>query len=469
MIIHRLSLRLWGPDQGVQDGPGSEMASDQTPIDPLASPAEGSSSEPAADYMFDSFEPSSSTCDVHRPDMPSSLFSQRNLIRLAALANSHRTLSLFTPSIHDAVFRAWAGASERGDGSGANTPATPLSSALSPQTYALSRAHSNSGSVSGYSGFTGSQSQQSDHQSRPSLTPFHSTLSGLSLANMRHHHHHHHHARGHAGARKGKARVVNLRRKMAVAGENPTNLSVSAEAGTTELSSSMTSWSDQSMAHGREDELVTPPTSPKSKNQQVSTRSERRVLSPSNRQGSLSPSSSAAATAATAGVRSSPPCQVVSSMSAPSRAQTRTDQETSTDRCRPENLHIPLSLRSVSVVPISSGPSSSTAKAKGYLSEKSASTSPSNPFKSTGRRSDDEKNRTRTDQRSYGILERAWLAKLANEVGGLHRRHCPNLHGNGDGNGNGGGLLAMGVGHEMDRTEQDQDEEDGPPPAYELR
>ncbi|KAI5279717.1 ERMES complex subunit, partial [Ascosphaera acerosa] len=36
------------------------------------------------------------------------LFSQRNLLRLAALADSQRTLSLFTPSIADAAFRACA-------------------------------------------------------------------------------------------------------------------------------------------------------------------------------------------------------------------------------------------------------------------------------------------------------------------------------------------------------------------------
>jgi hypothetical protein len=48
------------------------------------------------------------------------LFSQKNLLRLAALNDSQRTLSLFVPSTRAAVFQAWAGHSERSARSGSS-------------------------------------------------------------------------------------------------------------------------------------------------------------------------------------------------------------------------------------------------------------------------------------------------------------------------------------------------------------
>lgn len=107
-ILHKLSLRLWSPDYCEEF---SESQTSTKPIDPLASPAQDSALMDDDSILPISLDSSSET---------HATFSQKNLLRLAALSQSHRTLSLFTPSIRDAVFRAWANSNE--PRSGTHTP-----------------------------------------------------------------------------------------------------------------------------------------------------------------------------------------------------------------------------------------------------------------------------------------------------------------------------------------------------------
>src|SRR6202000_1283573 len=68
-------------------------------------------------------------------------FSQKNLQHLSSLSDSQQTLSVATPAISDAVYRAWASFSDRG--SGIHTPSMPsmsrANSSYSTSTYSLAR------------------------------------------------------------------------------------------------------------------------------------------------------------------------------------------------------------------------------------------------------------------------------------------------------------------------------------------
>jgi mitochondrial distribution and morphology protein 34 len=192
-IIHRLSLRLWCPEYRAKEE--EEMAQavkqeeEEVAVDPFSSPPQDAVD--SRGNVLDASEISSLSLDggseIH------SLFSQKNLLRLAALTDSHRTLSLFTPSIRDAVFRAWAGPSERSDSAGSSTPATP----------SLLRSNSSLGTSTTYTFSRGSDDGHGHLPSRPSLVSMHSATSGLGLGAGRH-------SRSHM--RKKKTRVVNLRK-----------------------------------------------------------------------------------------------------------------------------------------------------------------------------------------------------------------------------------------------------------------
>ena len=187
-IIHRLSLRLWVPEYKARED--AETATLEEPIygqsiDPLASPPQD-----AVDSTGQALNPSQiASLSLDSGVETQSLFSQKNLIRLASLNDSHRTLSLFTPSIRDAVFRAWTGPLERGELSGFHTRIT---------TPALSRTHSYSGSLSNAS------LTDATGLLRPSLQSYPSS-SGFSMSSGRYPKSH--------GTRKRKKRVVNLRRQ----------------------------------------------------------------------------------------------------------------------------------------------------------------------------------------------------------------------------------------------------------------
>lgn len=242
-IIHRLSLRLWCPEYAAkeeQEMAQTEHTEEEIAVDPLSSPPQDAVD--SRGNVLDANEISSLSLDggseVH------SLFSQRSLLRLAALRDSHRTLSLFTPSIPDAVFRAWAGPSERTDSNGTSTPAT-----LSP---GLTRSHTYHGSTSTTYTFNNSRASDdgnSSLSSRPSLVSVQSATTGLSLGAGRHRAH---------GMRKKKNRVVNLRR-------SKTTDDVMSDSGDSEASSVVAA-SEPAFSvretNEPEDNVLTPPKSP---------------------------------------------------------------------------------------------------------------------------------------------------------------------------------------------------------------
>lgn len=239
-IIHRLSLRLWCPEyRAKEDQEPSETSGNdrkEAVIDPFASPPQDAVD--ARGNVLDVDEVSSLSLDggteIH------SLFSQKNLLRLAALNDSHRTLSLFTPSIRDTVFRAWAGPSERGDG-GSN-----------PMTPSFSRTHSSHGSTGTTYTFNDYGSESVSLSSRPSLTSMHSVTTGLSLGSGRH-------SRSHA-MRKKKTRVVNLRKpKTSEDGAPESSESVTTESATAPLNGFAVPFQ---IPEEPEEDLITPPCSP---------------------------------------------------------------------------------------------------------------------------------------------------------------------------------------------------------------
>jgi distribution and morphology protein 34 len=239
-IIHRLSLRLWCPEHKARVAEEKAQAAkldEEVPVDPFASPPQDAVD--ARGNVLDASEISSLSLD--RGSEIHSLFSQKNLLRLAALTDSHRTLSLFTPSIRDAVFRAWAGPSERSDTMGSSGPATPT----------LMRSHSSLGSTSTtYTFGKGSDDGHGQLTSRPSLVSLNSSTTGLSLGAGRH-------SRSHAN-RKKKTRVVNLRKKKTT----DDMVSESADSETSSVMPASEPLYATSISEEPGDSIITPPRSP---------------------------------------------------------------------------------------------------------------------------------------------------------------------------------------------------------------
>ncbi|KAI9754988.1 MAG: hypothetical protein M4579_004462 [Chaenotheca gracillima] len=241
-IIHRLSLRLWVPEYRARDDEEASRQAEnpeasEKAIDPFSSSLESAENDGQELSGMSSLLLDGGSSDVH------SMFSQKNLLRLAALNDSHRTLSLFTPSIRDAVFRAWAGASERGERPGLNTPTTPL-------TPALTRSSSYQGSMV-HSGTFSDSLQNAQGASRPTLVSMHSTPNGIGLGTGRH-------SRAH-GARKRKTRVINLRSR---ASDVESTGSESGETSSNAASASMEEGLPAQIPEERDDNVVTPPRSP---------------------------------------------------------------------------------------------------------------------------------------------------------------------------------------------------------------
>lgn len=189
-IIHKLSVRLWCPDQISREEEivVKEKVEDEAVVDPFASPpVEAVDSH---GHVLDANEIASLSLDCGSGAQ--SLFSQKNMLRLAALTDSHRTLSLFTPGIRDAMFRAWAGPTERHD-AGVSTPM------VAPTLYRMPSAH---GSSTIYTFTETSSMDQGSLPSRPSLISMNSATAGLSLGAGKHS----------RNFRKKKTRVVNLRK-----------------------------------------------------------------------------------------------------------------------------------------------------------------------------------------------------------------------------------------------------------------
>lgn len=195
-IIHRLSLELLSPDQAKQGTETPQEDADKKGIDPFASPpldpvdAHGN----LLDYN------TVSELTLNGGGEVQSLFSQKNLLRLAALTDSHRTLSLFTPGINDVVFRAWTGFGARSE-----SASPPFATPSLAKTYSLP--------AGGSTTYTFSDSGSTAHgyfATRPAAVSIGSSAGGLS------------HGASHRSrpGRKKKTRVVNLRRSKSEAGSS---------------------------------------------------------------------------------------------------------------------------------------------------------------------------------------------------------------------------------------------------------
>lgn len=248
-IIHRLSLQLWSPDQVPKGDDTSASAEDdgELRINPLADAP--SDAVDANGNLIDAGEiPSLST--TGSPETQS-LFSQKNLLRLAALTNSHRTLSLFTPGIREVVFRAWAGPPDRQDSPGGGSGSPPFASpGLSRGNSFTAAATSTTASTTTYT-FSDTGSQVHGHlPSRPSMVSLNSAVTGLSLGANNHRHH----SKSYAGGRRKKTRVVNLRKSSSGGKEGVVGSAPVSEAGDTA--------SDSVSVQGPLSEPLMPPSIP---------------------------------------------------------------------------------------------------------------------------------------------------------------------------------------------------------------
>ncbi|KAL8754001.1 MAG: hypothetical protein Q9184_005249 [Pyrenodesmia sp. 2 TL-2023] len=242
-IIHRLSLRLWVPEyRAKEDEELARQEQDSTPDDHAVDPLASLPQDPV-DVSGQSLDPSQvASLSSDSSTEHHSLFSQKNLLRLAALTDSHRTLALFTPGIRDTVFRAWTGPSERGE--------LPKTSAA-PVAPIISRAQSWAGNTTHT--YTFSDNSDGSASARPTLSSFGSTATGFGLGRNKHN-------RPHAGRRK-KHRVVNLRKK-AAQGEDMQSTSGDGTTISDTTSSAQSEYAAPSSSQEREGELVTPPQSP---------------------------------------------------------------------------------------------------------------------------------------------------------------------------------------------------------------
>lgn len=246
VIIHRLSLRLFVPEykeKEDQELAKEQQAAKESPIDPLASPPQD-----AVDVSGNLSDPSQIA--LMSPDSGSemhALFSQKNLLRLGALTDSHKTLSLFTPTMRDTVFRAWAGPTERGEfavSSGKSTPAT-----MPP----LVRAHTYTGSHSTTYTISDS-SDRSLASARPKLSTSDSVASGLGLGSSR---------TGKPRGHRKKHRIVNLRKKAAADSDEIESVSGESTTASGTMSSATSEYGAQpELAEQRAGRPITPPDSP---------------------------------------------------------------------------------------------------------------------------------------------------------------------------------------------------------------
>lgn len=250
LIIHRLSLRLWVPDYREREDEElarslQDSATGDKPVDPLASPPQDPVD--SCGNILDASQIASLSLDSG-PEMHA-LFSQKNLLRLSALTDSHRTLSLFTPGIRDVVFRAWAGPTERGETYGSSGRATPI-------TPVMARGQSYTGSSSTTYVFS-EAGDAVQNSSRPGLSSFGSAASGLGLASAKHGKPH--------GGRKRKHRVVNLRQKP-TGGDDVESVSGESISASGTMSSAPSEFDARPVTPERRDgELVTPPRTPEKK------------------------------------------------------------------------------------------------------------------------------------------------------------------------------------------------------------
>ncbi|KAI5361838.1 Putative mitochondrial distribution and morphology protein [Septoria linicola] len=245
-IIHRLSLQKFSPEYQTAENqePKTRLDAGDVPIDPLASPAlQPLDGEAALGAPF-TLDPPAETY---------ASFSQKNMIRLATLAESQRTLSLFTPGMRDTVYRAWACAYREELNNGTASPTRP----------GLARLHTSIASRSAVSSATSLASGGGTEVTRPSLVSMSSAATVYSLGS----------SASRTRPKRRKHRVVNLRKNKddkdandaASVGTSGYDESASRTGSSPSLVRSSTEATSATGSKLREGEISTPPRSPKKK------------------------------------------------------------------------------------------------------------------------------------------------------------------------------------------------------------
>ncbi|KAF2272351.1 uncharacterized protein EI97DRAFT_436981 [Westerdykella ornata] len=385
-IIHRLSLRLWSPEYQELEEEEERLNSFQdttAPIDPLAT-----NPPDAVDDFGNPIETTAgSALTLDTASEIHASFSRKNILRLAALSESQRTLSLFTPGIRDAVFRAWAGHADQPN-SGVATPVLTQSS-LSRIQSTVSSHKSNPSSLA--SGSTGNDS----HSSRPTLVSSYSS-TGLTLGANR--------LRTHP-QRKRKKRVINLRKDR----DGAESSGASTETSTPAPSANVSETSSLMHEVIQEEDFATTPKNEPQRAQWLDKRASTRTLREAT--DSSTNGKSAEKTRPEALL---PPAPLPSDIP---RAQTQSKQEQETDwtekrtssssstrpaplsHTRLQRATTPL-LRSLSFDRVSAA-SSSVHPHQAYPSRHRAMSPPYAESLASS---------------SGGILEQAWMLKMAQEI-----------------------------------------------------
>ncbi|OSS49128.1 hypothetical protein B5807_05730 [Epicoccum nigrum] len=364
-IIHRLSLRLCSPEfREMEEERLGDTNNSATTVDPLATPPQD-----AVDAFGNPLDESQiSEIALDPVGEIHASFSQKNILRLAALSESQRTLSLFTPGIRDAVFRAWAGPDR--DASGTATPALTRGS--------LSRIQSTfgtmkSGASSVASGSQGTHDTHETQDSRPTISSTTYSMSGLTLGTGR--------SRT-GGVRRRKKRVVDLRNKTADVGAE--DLSTD---GQSEMASTYASETSSVVHEQRETgEVSTPPRSP-----------ARCGLQHDGPHGILDygePSTLASNTASTDTLLPAAPLLADPPRMSRSKAKQHEAYKDETIKARSSSRRPPLSHNQIRQAQKSTSP-----LLRSLSFDKIALTSPPNEPESSG-----------------GILEQAWMTKMAQEI-----------------------------------------------------
>ncbi|KAF1985480.1 hypothetical protein K402DRAFT_394814 [Aulographum hederae CBS 113979] len=431
-ILHRLSLQMFSPEyQEMEDKLRAEAAKklDTIPVDPMASPPQN-----PVDAFGNPIDESQSPFFLDPSTETHASFSQKNLLRLAALTESHRTLSLFTPSIRDAVFRAWAGATER-ENSGTQTP-TFTTSSLSRMTASLVSAPSSTPSLSDIT-------ENDSISSRPTLQSFGSSTYGLSMGASTNR------ARAHGG-RKRKKRVVNLRRPTESADNtDASSVSTGTYTMTSTPAASVVSAPASIIVEDREREVdaTDPVTPPRSPSHRVRFRSHSR---PRSRQESVDGGRSAEPTPKAKGKAEREREVPRITLDPPPVYQPPTDSTASTSSSSSEKR--PAGLKSTKSHHGYAHSSSSIPLMRSYSLDKLS-------FPTQGRTQD----QMQGYEGSGGILEQAWLMKMATEIARKVReeeQQRKNVMSSGDKSGSGNGKEKEVSGM------VDRGREETPPPAY---
>jgi distribution and morphology protein 34 len=364
-IIHRLSLRLCSPEfREMEEERLGDTNDGATTVDPLATPPQD-----AVDAFGNPLDESQiSEIALDPVGEIHASFSQKNILRLAALSESQRTLSLFTPGIRDAVFRAWAGPDR--DASGTATPALTRGS--------LSRIQSTfgtmkSGASSVASGSQGTHDTHETHDSRPTISSTTYSMSGLTLGTGR--------SRT-GGVRRRKKRVVDLRKKTADVGAEDMSTDGQSEMASTYASETSSVLQEQREAG----EVSTPPHSP-----------ARCGLQHDGPHGILDygePSTLVDNTTSTDTLLPAAPLLADPPRMSRSKAKQFEAYNDETIKTRPSSRRPPLSHNQIRQAQKSTSP-----LLRSLSFDKIALTSPPNEPESSG-----------------GILEQAWMTKMAQEI-----------------------------------------------------